>query len=111
MFVRLSVCAVFDCHFIYFIHALLYNTNNPVLGLLLILGEAVVLWWCRRHDRQAGLTFEFLYVKTHCWDNVSILKLLGLEMIEECTLATVIQAHHQHVALLLPQAQHGAQSI
>ena len=70
-----------------------------------------MLWWCRRQDGQAGLTFEFLYVKTHSGDNVSVLKLLGLEMIEQCALPTVIQADHQHITLLLLQAQHGAQSI
>ena len=60
---------------------------------------------------KTGLTFEFLNVKTHSWDNVGILKLLGLEMIEQSALAAVIQSHHQHIALLLPEAQHGAESI
>ena len=59
-----------------------------------------------RQHWQAGLTFEFLYVKTNSWDNVSILKLLGLEMIEQSALAAVIQADHQHIALFLPEAQH-----
>ena len=68
-----------------------------------------MLWCCRR--QKTGLTFEFLNVKAHSWDNVSILKLLGLEMIEQRALAAVIQSDHQHIALFLPEAQHGAESI
>ena len=65
----------------------------------------------RTDNRQAGLTFEFLYVKTHSGDNVSILELLGLEMIEQRALPAVIQSDHQHIALLLLQTEHGAQAI